>query len=124
MKKRYSIKSISKRRRQLQVRRNICMLALSIMAIVLLSVLVISFSTQAHDLEHPKQYKYYKSIEITKGDTLWSIASENIDMNHYKNVQEYVTEIKEMNAMKSDHIVSGSSLIIPYYSSDLAHTEY
>ena len=120
MKKRYSTNSISRRRRQLQVRRNICMLVLSIMAVVLLSVFVISISTQASDLKHTAKYKYYKSIKVSKGDTLWSIAKENIDADHYKNVQEYVNEIKTMNSIKSDHIVSGSSLIIPYYSSGVA----
>lgn len=123
MKKHYYTNTISQRRRQLQVRKNICMLVLSIMAVVLLSVFIISFSTQASDLEHHTKYKYYKSIEISKGDTLWSIANENIDANYYKSVQEYVDEIKEMNSMKSDHIVAGSCLIIPYYSSDLAYTE-
>ena len=121
MRKYYSTNSISRRRRQLQVRRNICMLVLSIMTVVLLSVFVISISTQASDLEHTSKYKYYKSIEVTKGDTLWSIAKENIDTDHYKNVPAYVNEIKEINAIKSDHIVAGSCLIIPYYSTDFAH---
>lgn len=115
MRKHYASKSISRRRRQLQVQRNICLLVLSVMAVVLLSIFAISISTQAHDLKPAAEYKYYKSIEIAKGDTLWSIAKENINTDHYKSVQEYVKEIKEMNAMQSDHIVSGSSLIIPYY---------
>ncbi|MDE7207571.1 MAG: LysM peptidoglycan-binding domain-containing protein [Lachnospiraceae bacterium] len=119
MKKCYATNAIRRRRRQLQVRRNICMLVLSVMAVVLLSVFVISISTQASDLKHTAKYKYYKSIEVSKGDTLWSIAKENMDTDHYKNVQEYVNEIKTMNSIKSDHIMSGSSLIIPYYSSGL-----
>lgn len=118
MKKCYSTNTISRRRRQLQVRKKICMLIFSIMTVILLSMFVRSISTQASDLEHQTNYKYYKSIEISKGDTLWSIANQYIDTDHYKNIQEYVDEIKEMNAMKSDHIVSGSCLIIPYYSSD------
>lgn len=123
MKKHFSTNTISRRRRRLQVRKNIYMLALSIIAIVLLSVFVISISTQASDLEQHTKYKYYKSIEIYKGDTLWSIANENIDTDHYKSVQEYVNEIKEMNSIKSDQIISGSCLIIPYYSSDFVYTE-
>ena len=120
----YSAKSINRRRRQLQVRRNICMLILSIMAVVMLSLFVISISTQASDLERTANYKYYKSIEVEKGDTLWSIAKENIDADHYKSVQEYVNEIKAMNSIKSDHIVAGSCLIIPYYSADYIHAEH
>lgn len=123
MRNQYATNTISRRKRQIQVRKNSCMLVLSIMTVILLSVLVRSISTQASDLEHQASYKCYKSIEISKGDTLWSIANEHIDTNHYKSVQEYVDEIKEMNAIKSDHIVSGSCLIIPYYSSDLPQTQ-
>lgn len=122
MKSYYSINAAGRRRRQIQVYRNICMLVLSITAVVVLSVFLISISTQAHELEHATAYKYYKSIEIAKGDTLWSIAKDNIDTRHYKNVQEYIDEIKTMNAMKSDHIVSGNYIIIPYYSSDFVYS--
>lgn len=122
--KRYSIKSINRRRRQLQVRRNICILILSIAAAVVLSAFLVSISTQASELGHGAEYKYFKSIEVTKGDTLWSIAKENMDKDHYKNVSEYVNEIKIMNAMKSDSIMSGSYIIIPYYSSELVSTGY
>ena len=125
MRKGYFINTVSRRRRQLQVKRNIGMLIVSIITVVVLSVFAISISTQASGLERTAQYKYYKSIEVSKGDTLWSIAAENFDMEHYKNIQEYVKEIKEMNAMKSDHIVSGSCLIIPYYApDDLVHLAY
>lgn len=116
--KQYSIKALNRRRRQLQVRRNICILVLSIAAAVVFSAFMLSISTQASELENTAEYKYYKSIEITKGDTLWSIARENMDKNHYKNVSEYVNEVKSMNAMKSDSIVAGSYLIVPYYSSE------
>lgn len=124
MKKYHSINSINRRRRQLQVYRNICMLVVLTIAVVMLSMFIISISTQARDLEHTAEYKYYKSIEIAKGDTLWSIAKENIDTSHYNNVHEYVNEIKAMNAMKSDHIVSGNYIIIPYYSSDFIYSEH
>lgn len=122
MRNRYSKNSMNRRRRQLQVRRNICMLALSVMAVVLLSIFMISISTQASGLGHnTAPYKYYKSIEVSKGDTLWSIAKEHIDTDYYETVSDYVNEIKTMNAIKSDHIVAGSSLIIPYYSPGSAY---
>ena len=113
--KQYSRKAINRRRRQLQVRRNICILILSIAVAVVLSAFAVSISTQASELERAAEHKYYKSIEIAKGDTLWSIAKENMDNNHYKNVSEYVKEVKTMNSMKSDSIVAGSYIIVPYY---------
>lgn len=113
--KQYSRKTINRRRRQLQVRRNICLLILSIAAVAVLSAFAVSISSQASELEHTAEQKYYKSIEIAKGDTLWSIAKENMDKAHYHNVSEYVKEVKTMNAIKSDSIVAGSYIIIPYY---------
>ncbi len=125
MRREYSINTINRYRRKLQVQRNISMLIVSIITAVVLCVFAISISTQASGLERSVQYKYYKSIEVSKGDTLWSIAAENFDMKHYQNIQEYVKEIKEMNAIKSDHIVSGSCLIIPYYApNDLVHSTH
>ncbi len=125
MRREYSIKTVNRYRRKLQVQRNISMLIVSIITVVALSIFAISISTQASGLERTARHKYYKSIEVSKGDTLWSIAAENFDMEHYKNIQEYVKEIKEMNAMKSDHIMSGSCLIIPYYApDDLVHLAY
>lgn len=63
-------------------------------------------------------YKYYTSVEVKNGDTLWDIASEHIT-EEYSGLQEYVTEVKELNGLSNDNIRSGQSLIIPYYSLEL-----
>ncbi|WP_156043170.1 LysM peptidoglycan-binding domain-containing protein [Paenibacillus sp. UNC451MF] len=51
------------------------------------------------------------SVEITKGDTLWSIA------NHYagkgQNVREYMNEVKQINDLKSNVLQVGQVLILP-----------
>ncbi|MDE7478693.1 MAG: LysM peptidoglycan-binding domain-containing protein [Lachnospiraceae bacterium] len=118
----YITKSIiNRQKRQIQVRRNILTLILSILTIVIVSISFLSFSTKANDMEHERSYKYYKSIEISKGDTLWSIANDNFDSAHYKNTREFVKEIKKMNALTSDDIVAGNHIIVPYYSSEFAN---
>ena len=109
---------LHRRKRQQQVKRNIMTLIISALAIISLSILLISFSTEANDMEHQPSYKYFKSVEVAKGDTLWSIANDNIDYEHYKNTYEYVSEVKKMNSLTSDRIVAGSYIIIPYYSSE------
>ncbi|MBO5145130.1 MAG: LysM peptidoglycan-binding domain-containing protein [Lachnospiraceae bacterium] len=103
-------------RRQKQVRRNFIILAVFI--VIVTAILFMSFSTQANDFEHQPSYKYYKSIEVSKGDTLWSIANDNIDSEHYKSTYDYISEVKKMNSLTSDNIVSGSYITIPYYSSE------
>ncbi len=63
--------------------------------------------------------KYYKSIMIEEGDTLWSIASQNLnDVNINITISAYIKEIMKMNGLQSDRITAGMYLVIPYYSSD------
>lgn len=114
----YNQKIAKRRQRQIEVRRNILFLTVSMVMAVLASVLIISFSAQASDKSHPASYKYYTSIQIEQGDTLWSIANENMDPAHYKSAAEYINEIKIMNSLTSDKIVAGNYLIIPYYSTE------
>jgi hypothetical protein len=87
-------------------------------AIITVSILFISFSAQANDMEHQPSYKYFKSIQIEKGDTLWSIAQDNIDYDHYGSISEYVNEVRKMNSLTSDSITAGSYIIVPYYSNN------
>ena len=37
---------------------------------------------------------------------------------HYSNQQEYISEVKRMNSLTSDHIECGNYLIVPYFSTD------
>lgn len=70
---------VNQQKRKRQVRNHKIALGLSLFMIIIISFLLISFSTEANDMEHQPSYKYYKSVEIAKGDTLWSIASDNFD---------------------------------------------
>ena len=58
--------------------------------------------------------KYYKTIEITSGDTLWDIAETYMDDN-YDSVKDYVQELKEVNHLTSDVIQDGQYLTVAYY---------
>lgn len=63
--------------------------------------------------EEPVNFKYYKSIEIQPGDTLWDIAEEYITED-YRSVSEYVMVLKEMNSLSTDDIQAGQNLMIAY----------
>ena len=120
----YATKALNNRlRRQKEVQRNIILLISTIILIIVVSILFMSFSIEANDLQHEPTYKYYKSIEVSKGDTLWSIAKANIDSAHYKNTYEYINEIKKMNSLTSDNIISGNYIIVPYYSSEFLSSD-
>lgn len=85
------------------------------------AVAALSFGTifsSAHEAENNVQYKYYKSIEIQSGDTLWEIAEETMT-SEYDSVSEYVDALKEMNGLASDEIQSGQYLMIAYNDTEL-----
>ena len=76
-------------------------------------------STDAHGNleEDPVSFKYYKSIEIEDGDTLWGIAEKYMS-NEYDSVQEYIAELKEINQLVTDDIQSANYLTVIYYDSE------
>lgn len=59
--------------------------------------------------------KQITSVEIQKGDTLWSIASGYIS-EEYDDMKEYIDEIMVSNGLASDNIKAGSYIIVPYYA--------
>lgn len=59
--------------------------------------------------------KYYASIQIQNGDSLWSIADEYAD-EHYTGRFEYVSEVAEINGIHmNDRLISGEYIVVPYY---------
>lgn len=60
-------------------------------------------------------HKYYTSIELNDGDTLWSIA-DTYASKGYQRKADYIAEVKELNQIDEDDIHSGQHLLIPYYS--------
>lgn len=98
------------------MRRNFMMTIMTFCLIITLSVSVGSFLSKAKDDSAPASYKYYKSITVSNEDTLWSIAQEYMDTEHYRSIDEYIKEVKQMNHLKSDSITYGCHLVIPYYN--------
>lgn len=67
--------------------------------------------------EDPVSFKYYKSIEIQDGDTLWGIAEKYMD-NEYDSVQDYIAELKEINQLVTDNIQSANYLTVVYHDTE------
>ena len=90
------------------------LLILGIPGTVLLSTRV-----QARAEERPKEptYKYYTSIQVRSGDTLWEIA-EKYRTEEYEDIPSYIEEVKEINHLTSSHITDGMYLCIPYYTTE------
>lgn len=63
-----------------------------------------------------QQRKYYTSIQIQSGDTLWEVANDYIT-TEYSSVNDYIKEVKHLNSLEDDKIHEGQYLTVPYYSS-------
>ena len=74
-----------------------------------------NFMSSAHNSrsDSPDTFKYYTSIEIQPGDTLWDIAEAYITED-YESVTEYVKALKQMNSLDTDDIQAGQSLMVAY----------
>lgn len=87
-----------------------------ILLIVVGSLLFGTIRTQAAPAE--PSYKYYTSIRIERGDTLWDIASAYIT-DEYASMDEYIEEICALNHISAGDIHYGAYITIPYYSNEL-----
>ncbi len=86
--------------------------------LVMVAVIVVSMALNAGASEKkiPSDlYKYYTTISVSEGDTLWKIAGEYCDTN-YTSYADYISEIKAINDMKSDKLYAGGSITVYYYS--------
>lgn len=66
----------------------------------------------------PIYYKYYTSIRVEAGDTLWSIADQYL-CEQIGSHEEYIREVMKMNGMKSSDIRTGETLTVFYYSTEI-----
>ena len=90
-----------------------------VLTIFIMMVGVSAFSIKANaNSKDNFEYKLYTNYCVTSGDTLWSIAEQNVNFDHYKNVGEYVKEIQDINNIKGDYIINGTYIILPYYSTE------
>ncbi len=104
-----------KHRRIKEVARNKMILFIMVALIVVIgSTGFKSLFASAHaSVNESVQYKYYKSIVIEDGDTLWNIATEC--SSSQMTTKECVQEIKELNQLSSEAIQEGQHLVVPYY---------
>lgn len=89
-----------------------------IVAAIFILVCSVAFgSVHAQAAPSEESYKYYTSVQVQKGDTLWSIAGSYIT-DDYKSMDAYLNEICTLNHIAEDTIHAGEYLTIPYYTND------
>lgn len=105
-------------RRARQLRHRLMAGGLALCLSITLSIFACSFFSRAESADHTVYYKYFTSIMITPGDTLYSIASLYAD-DHYESPEAYAAEVSAINHLQSpDEIRAGEYLVVPYYSTE------
>lgn len=89
---------------------------LAALCVIVGSVIFGTFRTEAAPSE--THYKYYTSIRVEKGDTLWTIADAYMT-EEYENISDYIGEVCNINRISGDTIHAGQYLTVPYYSAKL-----
>lgn len=99
-------------------KRLVVVLLLTFCLTVISAVVFGSFLSRAKAKESEQSYyKYYTSVEIQPGDTLWNLADDYLE--NYESKEIYIDEVIQLNSLVDDgRIISGQSLILPYYSTE------
>lgn len=105
-------------RRQRQLRRHVILCLFTFLLVISLSLIFFSFRTRAQSNDEKIMYKYYKSIMVNNGDSLWKYAETYGDKQYYATPDDYIKEVMSMNFLEDENIISGQYLILPYYSSE------
>ena len=105
--------------RSFQLHKLIMFLAFTLLVAFLCGITFGSIMTSAQTTDEKAldTFKYYKNITVESGDSLWSIASENIT-DDYESMDAYIEELCAINNLDSTQIRAGRSLTVPYYSTE------
>ena len=107
-------------KREAVVRRQKSILALVVLALVIFGILLGTGmnALASSDKDIASYNKYYVSIRVESGDTLWTIADEYIDGFNIEK-DDYIKEVCEINEISKDDIHAGDYIVVPYYSQDV-----
>lgn len=106
-------------RRQKELRRRVFMVVLTLCLIAAGAVSYHALHTSANGGEEDLSFKYYTTVTVQSGETLWEIADTYIDYARYEDKQTYVAEVIHINHLDTEASVrSGQRIVLPYYSDE------
>lgn len=107
-----------KRRRQREIRRIFILTGMAIVLVLGFALSYCALLSHANTEIDNISYKYFTSVQIEPGDTLWSLADRYADREHYASQEQYIAEVMNTNHLTGEDICVGSYLILPYYSAE------
>lgn len=100
--------------RRIVDRRKIRWIAVILLFVIMIFTIVLA-TKKVKAKRDGNRVKLVTSIEIQRGDTLWSIASSYMS-DEYSDLNDYIAEIMVSNRLSSDNIQAGNYIIVPYYA--------
>ena len=120
MRRVYNEKISQKANDSLNQRARKVMIAIACILIVSLLILLgSSIRTFASSRDNKPLHKYYTSIQIEKGDSLWTLSDKYIVDGVYSK-DDFIKETSELNHLTNqDELHAGDYLTIAYYSTEI-----
>ena len=114
--------SLESRKKQLYLRvcsvMLLCLVVISCVSIcTLISKAGSHGSAKKETVEKTISYKYYTTVTVATGETLWDIAKK-YSSEEYGSIENYIREVKSINHISGDRICAGEALTVPYYSGE------
>ena len=99
--------------------RKILIISVTCVLGVIIAFTVSAFSGNVKAENNELLHKYYTFYTVEPGDNLWEVADSYYELG-YENHSDYIEEVMFINHLKdADDIISGETLVIPYYSYDI-----
>lgn len=104
---------------KIQRRIHIGIIAMAAIWLMIGGVLVAQANSSQASVGHVEEtqkarVRYYKSIQVQPGDSLWSIA-QVYRTEEFSSIYAYIQEIYELNELQSETIWAGSYLMVICY---------
>ena len=90
----------------------------TVLITVVLIIFLLNTGKTVNAAPEHELHKYYTSIMIQSGDTLWDIAKKQ-DLEGRCRISDYVKELMRINHLESDEIYAGQHLTVFYYDTEL-----
>lgn len=110
--------SLNRRAHKVMVQKRVIVLA-GILIVSLLILLGSSIRTFASSRNNEPLHKYYTSIRIENGDSLWSLADQYTVDGVYDR-DDFIKETRSLNQLSDQNeLHTGDYIVVGYYSTDV-----
>lgn len=87
-----------------------------IRSIIIILLVIIGLSLLISKSTYSHGEKQYKTVYISKGDTIWSIAKNNQESNDYykgKDIRYIMNDISKINNIEKSNLKIDQKLLVP-----------